>query len=234
MVYDVKRENMRELPEYVVRRAQGEVLLTAAWEDAGWARAGTAKIRHFRGESSEHRPKTSVRLLHNGDAIHGIFRVEDRFVRCVRANYGSEVWKDSCVEFFAQPRPDSGYFNFEFNCGGAFLCNHILNPERAPNGFKEFTRIPEVSGSGIGVKSSLPQKIEQEMKDPVIWTLQFSIPLSLLEKYVGPIGRLNGQKWRGNFFKCAEEVSHPHWAAWSEVDEFNFHLPRCFGTIVFE
>src|SRR5205823_6668974 len=111
----------------------------------GWAGANTAEVRHFRAEGSEHRPKTSVRLLHSGDVIHGIFRVEDRFVRCVRTNYGSEVWKDSCVEFFAQPRSDSGYFNFEFNCGGAFLCNHIVNPERAPNGFKEFTRIPEAS-----------------------------------------------------------------------------------------
>ena len=43
----------------------------------------------------------------------------------------------------------------------------------------------------------------------------------------------SGQVWRGNFFKCAEDISHPHWAAWSPVDEFNFHLPRCFGTIQF-
>jgi hypothetical protein len=225
---------MREISEYIVRRAQNEISLVADWENRVWAGANTAEIRHFRTESSEHRPKTSVRLLHSGDVIHGTFRVEDRFVRCVRTNYGSDVWKDSCVEFFAQPRPDSGYFNFEFNCGGAFLCNHILNPERAPNGFKEFTRIPEAIGSRIRVKSSLPPKIEQEMSNAVTWTLQFSIPVSVLEKYIGWIGPLSGQTWRGNFFKCAEEVSHPHWAAWSEVDEFNFHLPRCFGTISFE
>ena len=47
----------------------------------------------------------------------------------------------------------------------------------------------------------------------------------------GPIGAASGQVWRGNFFKCAEDISHPHWAAWSPVDEFNFHLPRCFGAI---
>jgi len=33
------------------------------------------------------------------------------------------------------------------------------------------------------------------------------------EHYVGPLGPLTGQVWRGNFFKCAEDNSHPHWAA---------------------
>jgi hypothetical protein len=225
---------MREIPGYVVRQAQHEILLTADWEHPTWMSASTAEIRHFREESSEHRPRTSVRLLHGGDVIHGMFRVEDQFVRCVRTNYGSEVWKDCCVEFFAQPRKDSGYFNFEFNCGGAFLCYYILNPERTENGFKEYTRIPPEIGARIQVRSSLPPKIDPEIKDPLIWTLQFSIPVSFFAEYVGSVGPLSGQTWHGNFFKCAEEVSHPHWASWSKVDEFNFHLPRCFGTIQFE
>jgi hypothetical protein len=51
------------------------------------------------------------------------------------------VWKDSRVEFFAQPMPERGYFNFEFNCGGAFLCYHITNPERTTEGFKGFVKV---------------------------------------------------------------------------------------------
>jgi len=41
-----------------------------------------------------------------------------------------EVWKDSCVEFFIQPRPDAGYFNLEMNAGGAHLCCYIEDPAR--------------------------------------------------------------------------------------------------------
>jgi len=67
-----------------------------------------------------------------------------------------------------------------------------------------------------------------------VWTLRFYIPFAVFENYVGPLGEVAGQSWRGNFFKCAEDCSHPHWAAWSPVDEFNFHLPRCFGTLRFE
>ena len=50
----------------------------------------------------------------------------DQYVRCTHRTYGDPVYRDSCVEFFIQPKPGRGYFNFEFNCGGAFLCNYRL------------------------------------------------------------------------------------------------------------
>jgi hypothetical protein len=219
---------------YTIHRAGATSPIQPNWHDTFWTNADTADIAHFRPESSSHHPKTSVRLLHDDNALHGIFCVEDRFVRCTRTAYQSDVWKDSCVEFFVQPRPAAGYFNFEFNCGGAFLCCYIANPERTKDGFKDYTRLPERIGSTIRVQSSLPRTTDPEITDPLVWTLQFSIPLNVFDEYLGPLGPLNGQLWRGNFFKCAEDVSHPHWASWSPVDEFNFHLPRCFGTIRFE
>lgn len=137
------------------------------------------------------------------------------------------------MEFFVEPKAGRGYFNFEFNCGGSFLVNHIVDPTRTPNGFKQFTRLPESVAKQVQVRASLPPMVEPEITRPMNWTLEFQIPLLLLEEYVGPLGQLAGQIWRGNFFKCAEENSHPHWAAWSPVDEFNFHLPRCFGELRF-
>ena len=205
------------------------------WSDPFWTSAETLEVQHFRPESSDHRPQTSARLLYDASGIHGIFRVQDRHVRCVRTRYMDAVWKDSCVEFFAQPRADQGYFNFEFNCGGAFLCCYITNPERTPEGwFKEFTRIPAQIGQRIHARSSLPQRVEPEITVPVEWRLRFFIPFTLFEHYLGPLGQMGGQVWRGNFFKCADETSHPHWAAWSPVDEFNFHRPNCFGSLRFK
>jgi len=201
------------------------------WDSPYWRPAQTLEIAHFRPESSDHRPRTSARLLYDAKAVTGIFRVQDQYVRSLRTDYQSEVWKDSCVEFFVQPKPRAGYFNFEFNCGGAFLCYHIDDPERTPDGFKKFEKIPAELGQTIRVKSSLPRKIEKEISEPVVWTLSFRIPFSLVENVLGPLGSPQGQTWRANFFKCAEEVSHPHWASWAPVDEFNFHRPHCFGTI---
>jgi hypothetical protein len=219
--------------EYRLRKAAAGLDLTVAWGDPAWVAADTAEITHFRPESSNHRPQTFVRLLYDPMGIHGIFKVQDQYVRCIRTNYFDDVWRDSCVEFFVEPKPRRGYFNFEFNCGGAFLCSHVKNPERVPGGFKEFTKVPAEIGQAVQVRSSLPRLIEREISEPITWTLQFHIPIKVLEHFVGSLGSLAGQVWRGNFFKCAEEVSHPHWASWSPVDEFNFHLPRCFGTLRF-
>src|SRR3954447_24564684 len=144
---------------YNIHRAATVPKLEADWEAVAWACAETLEVSHFRPESSAHRPRTAARLLYEPGGLHGIFRVEDCYVRCVRTNYFDEVWKDSCVEFFAEPRPGGGYFNFEFNCGGAFLCCHILDPERVPGGFKQFTRVPASLGQTVGVRSSLPSRI---------------------------------------------------------------------------
>jgi hypothetical protein len=218
---------------YTIAKAGTAPRLEAQWEDPGWARAGTLEIRHFRPESSDHHPPTSARLLYDTQGIHGMFRVEDRYVRCLRTGYHDPVWKDSCVEFFARPKADRGYFNFEFNCGGAFLCCYITNPEKDGDWFKEFVKVPARIGQTIQARSSLPARVEPENPEPVVWTLSFFIPFTLFEHYLGPLGDLPGQVWRGNFFKCAEENSHPHWASWAPVDEFNFHRPNCFGALRF-
>ncbi len=226
--------------QYVVRKADDKVEIgvggrpNADWNHPIWHNAEILEVQSFRPESSAHRPRTLARVLYGTEGLQGIFQVHDQYVRCLRTNYFDEVWKDSCVEFFAQPQAGRGYFNFEFNCGGAFLCSHIINPERTTEGFKEFIKVPCEFGLSIQVISSLPKRVEPEIAEPVVWTLAFSIPFTLFEHYLGGLGTLKGQVWRGNFFKCAEENSHPHWASWSPVDEFNFHRPSCFGTLRFE
>lgn len=219
---------------YLVRPAGPAPGLEAGWDDPLWSNAQIAAVNNFRPESSPRRPDTHARLLHDGQRIYGVFHVRDEFVRSVRTKYFDEVWKDSCVECFLQPRVESGYFNLEMNAGGAHLCSFIEDPARVPGGFKKFTRLPPALGQTILVRSSLAKVVDPETAAPIEWEVRFSIPLDVLENYVGRLGQLAGQTWRGNFFKCAEEVSHPHWASWSAVDEFNFHLPRCFGEICFE
>jgi hypothetical protein len=190
-------------------------------------------VENFRPESSLHRPETLVQLLYSQQGIHGRFRVRDRYVLCRRMGYFTDVWKDSCVEFFVQPGGANGYFNFEFNCGGSFLCSYIVDPRRVEGGFKQFTRIPWSQAQVVRVKSSLPARIEPEIQSPLDWELEFFIPFSLLTAYAPSAGHPAGETWRGNFHKCAEDNSHPHWATWAPVDELNFHLPRCFGQLEF-
>ena len=56
------------------------------------------------------RPRTRSKVLYDDRGIYVLFRVADRYVRCVRTEHQSHVYRDSCVEFFAQPKPGGGYF----------------------------------------------------------------------------------------------------------------------------
>jgi hypothetical protein len=224
----------KPLPAYAVRAANPLPVLGDGWDHPAWARAETAEVSHFRPESSAHSPRTLVRLLHGAGGVRGVFHIDDQYVRSVRAGFQSQVFKDSCVEFFMQPRPDRGYFNLEMNAGGSHLCYYVEDPARTPQGLKKYTPLTEEQGRQIQVRSSLPKTVDPEVREPLSWELNFFMPLAVLENYTGTLGALSGQAWRGNFYKCAEDLSHPHWASWSPVDEFNFHLPRCFGALHFE
>ncbi|MEI6128252.1 MAG: carbohydrate-binding family 9-like protein, partial [Pseudomonadota bacterium] len=208
--------------------------LTGAWDSPAWAQADTLEAAQFRPEGSSHCPRTRIRLLYDKSGMYGIFRVEDRYVRCVRTGYMDEVYKDSCAEYFVRPHRAQGYFAFEFNCGGTLRSSYIVDPTRVGGGFKECIPLPEEEASCVAVYHSLPAVVDPEIQVPVVWTLEFFIPFSLFEKYAGPLGSMAGQHWRANFFKCGDETSHPHWASWAALDERNFHLPHCFGVIEFK
>lgn len=208
--------------------------LKGLWRGPAWQKVPFLEIAHFRPESSDHRPAARAKLLYSMEGLYGLFRVQDRYIRCVHRRFQDPVYKDSCVEFFVQPLADKGYFNFEFNCGGTLLTSYIEDPARTKSGFKTFRRLTKQEGRQVLIYHSLPRVIEPEWEEETTWYLEFYIPLTLLEKYTGPVDISPGVVWRANFFKCADQTSHPHWAAWSAVDDLNFHLPQCFGDIEFK
>lgn len=219
---------------YEVKQVAAGVALSGGWDEAPWNAADTAAVDNFLPRSSDHHPSVAVRMVHSADALLVAFRVQDKYVRCVVDQNQGSVCTDSCVEFFVRPKRDKGYFNFEINCGGTLLCYYIQVDGAGAGDMASRVALPPEDLALVGIVPSLPRVVEPELQVDTLWTLKFSIPFALLEKYVGPLGPLPGQVWRGNFYKCADKTSHPHWAAWSPVDAFNFHLPRCFGELKFE
>ncbi len=220
---------------YVIRRASQRPALDGAWDGPDWSGADTVPINQFRPESSAHRPVAEARMLYNEDCLFGIFRVEDRYVRAVQTEPGSGVCTDSCVEFFFSPDLSRGYLNLEVNCGGTLLCSHVRDPSRDPGGpLRDALDISVETAAAVEIWHSLPTRVEPEIQDPVTWLLAFAFPIALVDKYVGPVSAPAGRQWRGNFYKCAEHTSHPHWGTWCPVPELNFHLPGSFGRLAFE
>jgi hypothetical protein len=216
---------------YVVHRAVSNPELTGQWDGAAWAEAETFAVRHFHEKSSDHHPKVEGKMLYADRGVYVIFRVDDRYVISKYTQYQDPVCRDSCVEFFVQPKPGKGYFNFEFNCGGTLLLQYH---ERDANGKDMEVSVSSQDAQGIRTYHSMPETVVPEVAEATAWCIEYFVPFSVFERHVGPLGSVPGQAWRANFYKCADQSSHPHWGAWAPIgEELSFHQPRFFGTIRF-
>jgi len=226
---DAEEPNVNQT--YVVRKAAVAPELKGEWTGAAWRNAETFAVRHFHEQSSEHHPEVQGKLLYTGEGIHVIFRVDDRYVVSRHTQYQDPVCKDSCVEFFVQPKPDKGYLNFEVNCGGALLLEYH---ERDSEGNDRAVAVPYEIARSIAIYHSMPEIVVPEIAEKTVWYVEYFVPFSVFEHYVGPLGAVAGQTWRANFYKCADQSSHPHWGAWAPIaQKLSFHQPRFFGAIRF-
>ncbi|MFA5865806.1 MAG: carbohydrate-binding family 9-like protein [Phycisphaerae bacterium] len=218
--------------KYRVHKLAQPMKLDGDWEKAAWKNCPTLELKNFMGTKPAHQPRTQAKALYDDRNIYVTFRVEDRYVRAVAQKHQDSVCRDSCVEFFFTPGDDIsvGYFNLEMNCGGTMLLYYIKKPlNEDPKGFVQVDCEP------IEVFHSLPKIVEPEIVEPTTWVVEYRIPLDLLEKHCPVVKPRSGVLWRGNFYKCADSTSHPHWLTWSVVDnpKPSFHLPKFFGELEF-
>lgn len=200
--------------------------------DPRWDALARIAVAEFHPQSSQHRPVVHAQLAHDGERLHLRFTVRDRYVLSRAVDANGPVCTDSCVEFFVEPIPGLGYFNLEVNAGGTLHCSHITDPTRLPDGgFAGRSFLDPAELSAIAVATTLPAVIDPELATPLDWAMCASIPVQLFARRLGRMPPVPGT-WRGNFFKCADHSSHPHWASWAPIGTaLAFHVPACFGRL---
>jgi hypothetical protein len=228
----MKNEKMKTPKTYRAKQLTAPLTIDANWDKPQWNAVQPETLTLFMGEKPAHFPKTQFKVAYDANNVYVIFRVEDQYVRAVQQGYNSGVCRDSCVEFFFIPGTDikQGYFNLETNCGGTILMYHQL--ARGAN-HKEFD--PNDLDT-IEIAHSQPTIVEPEIQKPTVWTLEYRMPVKILEKYAPLAKPRPGVTWKANFYKCGDQTSHPHWLTWSLVDlpQPDFHRPEFFGTLIFE
>lgn len=219
--------------EYVITKATQRPSLKGQWDEAAWRSANILSVANFHARSKSCHPRTEAKAVYQDDGLFVFFRVFDKYVRCVHAEYQSSVCQDSCVEFFVEPKAGYGYFNFEINCGGTMLL-YYCETKGAPVGKPIYNPVPLELGRQVVIYHSLPPVVDPEIEADTEWRIEYFIPFKIFEPELGPLGPIPGQVWRANFYKCGDKTSHPHWASWSPIAaECNFHLPQYFAPIKF-
>jgi len=231
--------------DYTIRRSPtplGEP--QADWDSAAWAGAETLSValwpwapgtaRHVEAHTA-HLPKVEARLMWTADYLALMFRVEDRYVRAVAGhpwNGTDSVCTDSCVEFFVSLVAGSdAYLNCEVNPGGTMLIE--AHDGIIPEGIGD--EKPTIHSS-IPMATTMPPNIDPEIEDPTTWCVEYHLPNALFVKYFGPDAAIGGAGYRANFYKCADQTSHPHWGCWSPVEtpQPSFHQPKYFRPLKFD
>lgn len=175
-------------------------------------------------------PSANFSAAHDGDSLFLRFRViED----CAKALVGEDqgpVWTDSCVEFFVN-FDDTGYYNFEFNCIGKVLLafrKEKPSPRSAPAAVLSLIERHSTLGSECFEERYL------DTGDKVNWELNVKIPREVF--FMHNIETLDGVQARGNFYKCGDGLSKPHYLSWNPIETTrpNFHVEQFFGALSFQ
>ena len=226
------RSESAEPSVYKVSRLKNPMKIDANWDKKEWKNIKTIEITNYMGTIPAFKPLAKARMMYDKENVYVIFQVQDRYVRCLTNTINGPVYKDSAVEFFFAPDryAPMKYFNLETNCGGTPLLFYNLIPR------KDSKRLNNEDIKKVEIATSLPKLIDPEISEPVTWTIEYKIPLALLEKYANITRPEKGVEWRANFYKIAENSSNPHYITWSVVklEKPNFHAPEFFGKLVFE
>ncbi len=218
--------------QYRVQKLTETITIDAQWDKPQWTSVDAIEVGRVLGEAPAFIPGVQAKMQYDDQNIYLIFRVADRHVRAVAQETHGPVYEDSCVEFFFSPCPDKRlpYFNLEINCGGTPLmfCNAIPRQVSMAIDLKDMALIE--------IAHTLPRIVDPEITDPTTWTIEYRLPLDLLEKYAACDRPQPGVTWRANFFKCADKTSNPHWLTWSKIsnNRLDFHQPEFFGHITFD
>ena len=172
-----------------------------------------------------YRPSVHFKIAHTTDSILLLYEVQERHVKAVYRNTNDPVYKDSCVEFFLS-FDGSAYYNLEFNCIGTGLIGY------GPAKKAERQRLPKETIERVKTYSAVSAAAAEN--GDTEWRLLLHIPLAVFDAHA--IGSLAGMRCTGNFYKCGDDLPEPHYVAWNPIDNPtpNFHLPQCFGELVFQ
>lgn len=196
-----------------------------------WPEITFLNIDNFIWSSNDYQPFTQAGLFYTDTHLHVFFKSYEDKISVKHFKMNEDVYKDSCCEFFINPKPgeQENYMNFEINAAGTLLLGSgRTRHNRIRYIFDDFREL-------FSIKTSVTKENIKNY-DCKFWTLEYAIPFTFFEKYFGSINIKPGYTMKGNFYKCGDSTTHPHYGCWNLITDPvpDFHLSSFFGSIVFE
>lgn len=185
------------------------------------------KLETVNWEQFPYLPEVNCRIAYNENELFLHYQVDEQSVKAEITESNGRVWTDSCVEFFLSPEGNTAYYNIEMNCIGTILFGFREKGESSIHATDEQI-------SDIRIITSLGNRPFAERKQPTKWEITVAIPWKVFFNH--ELTFVKGSKMRGNFYKCGDGLSVPHFVSWTKINTPNpsFHAPECFGGLEFD
>lgn len=169
---------------------------------------------------------TSVRAAWNNWGVYYRFECEDDYILSTMTERDDPIYDEDVVEVFMSPTGDlARYFEFEFSPAGVLFDAKIIND------------LSDTRGDSIEVDTAwdsaeLQSHVSVDLDNRRV-VYEIAIPAAdLLEgKSIQA-----GDEWRTNLYRIDRSPNRDQdeYTAWSPTGIVRFHIPRQFGTFVFE
>ena len=171
-------------------------------------------------KEGDYMPKAMASLSYDDEGFEVYFKAYETPLRMTETEHNTAVCEDSCVEFFVQfdPENDNTYINFEMNP----ICTMCCGRGEGRHG-----RVPIPPE----VIDTFPRHCE--IHDDY-WEAWLKIPLDYIMREYPGYKHEEGTVIKANFYKCGNDVLHPHFATWNYVvaPKPDYHRPEYFKEII--
>ncbi len=171
-------------------------------------------------------PGASFSIARSATHLFVSFLVSEKSIRAAVTEDNGPVYQDSCVEFFVQIPGQKCYYNFETSCIGVMHAAKRMSRS-------DKVQFPADTMSRIIRYSSLPKEPFEEKfsEEGFKWNVIIGIPFDI----IGLDSSQLPEKIMGNFYKCGDKLSDPHYISWNriKISKPDFHRPDYFGEIEF-
>lgn len=217
------------VPEQHAPYLANGLTLDGKLDDAAW-RGATAVDLVNTISGAPDLPRTTVKAAWDDQNLYVGFDVEDDMLRSTFTKNDDHLWEQDCVEIMIDPDGDgNNYFELQVSPSNAHFDTRY-DSRRTPRPFGHLDFDSELK-SAVQVRGTLNDDVRDDG-----YTAEIAIPWTAFAKgdpkHERPTAK---QTWRLNYYVLDARNEHDQRAVgWSPPRVGDFHVPRRFGTVIFD
>lgn len=215
-----------DVPQYMVKRATGKIVIDGILDDADWAAAQSVGDFQFPWWKEGEKEQTEVKLLWDDKFLYICYNCQDKHIWADHYDTNSATCLDDAAELFWNPNPSAAdkYNMFEFNCIGNLLS--VYNDQKVEI-LKHKILPPHI---GQSIKGT----VNNDSDTDTGWILEVAIRFADYPDLFNAKTPKDGDMWKIGLNRCGGKINEQY-SQWSpsQTPQPNFHAPKDFGKIIF-